>query len=414
MVEVLRFGSRSGRGLVSRGPEPLRFQRVVLCNFEGARYRMNMQCFGYIGRNMQCFGPRPPPTPVPVPFRSKPSPAPLAPKPDTDFIGRRRKESKWPFASSGGSIASSATPTRGVPQRIAAPARSCAAATTAGVGGSFPPPAPSTPLREPTTPPPASLVPELESQVLPWLSIPAIERATSSTSSVSSSAYSDSRSVPLRLIGPVETPFATVTLEQFEELAVPRLLIKTRMGKIDEEGIAQVLATLDMALARGHPLTIAYDLRTAPIPSRKQIGIALDWIGKNAPLLDVQLQGVAIVLSSPIVRSVVNFVLLLTQPPQPNGCFGDEAAAFAFARSKCSEIRVWVGAGKAKQLQRQASEAPLGTPDSPRRSSWLSFGGSPAPSRASARVPDALEAEAGGADSGRPKPPVLKRASTSW
>jgi hypothetical protein len=258
------------------------------------------------------------------------------------------------------------------------------------------------------------VVPELESQVLPWLSIPAIERATSSTSSVSSSAYSDSRSVPLRLIGPVETPFATVTLEKFEELAVPRLLIKTRMGKIDEEGIAQVLATLDMALARGHPLTIAYDLRTAPIPSRKQIGIALDWIGKNAPLLDVQLQGVAIVLSSPIVRSVVNFVLLLTQPPQPNGCFGDEAAAFAFARSKCSEIRVWVGAGKAKQLQRQASEAPLGTPDSPRRSSWLSFGGSPAPSRASARVPDALEAEAGGADSGRPKPPVLKRASTSW
>ena len=258
------------------------------------------------------------------------------------------------------------------------------------------------------------MVPELESQVLPWLSIPAIERATSSTSSVSSSAYSDSRSVPLRLIGPVETPFATVTLEQFEELAVPRLLIKTRMGKIDEEGIAQVLATLDMALARGHPLTIAYDLRTAPIPSRKQIGIALDWIGKNAPLLDVQLQGVAIVLSSPIVRSVVNFVLLLTQPPQPNGCFGDEAAAFAFARSKCSEIRVWVGAGKAKQLQRQASEAPLGTPDSPRRSSWLSFGGSPAPSRASASVPDTLEAEAGGADSGTPKPPGLKRASTSW
>ena len=268
--------------------------------------------------------------------------------------------------------------------------------------------------------------------------------------------------MPLRLVGPVETPFATVTLEQFEELAVPRLLIKTRMGKIDEVGIAQVLATLDMALARGHPLTIAYDLRTAPIPSRKQIGIALDWIGKNAPLLDVQLQGVAIVLSSPIVRSVVNFVLLLTQPPQPNGCFGDEAAAFAFARSKCSEIRVWVGAGKAKQLQRQASEPPLGTPDSPRRSSWLSFGGSPAPSRASASVPDTLEAEAGGADStshtrgearevaapvvpasklriemeedaeaearslaslavenparfgGTPKPPGLKRASTSW
>ena len=264
-----------------------------------------------------------------------------------------------------------------------------------------------------STPAPAE-VPELESQVLPWLSIPAIERAASSTSSVSSSTYSDSRSVPLRLVGPVETPFATVTLEQFEELAVPRLLIKTRMGKIDEVGIAQVLATLDMALARGHPLTIAYDLRTAPIPSRKQIGIALDWIGKNAPLLDVQLQGVAIVLSSPIVRSVVNFVLLLTQPPQPNGCFGDEAAAFEFARSKCSEIRVWVGAGKAKQLQRQASEPPLGTPDSPRRSSWLSFGGSPAPSRASASVPDTLEAEAGGADSGTPKPPGLKRASTSW
>lgn len=222
--------------------------------------------------------------------------------------------------------------------------------------------------------------------------------------------YNDGRSEGVGLVGPVETPFATVTLEQFDELTVPRLYIQTRKGTIDEESIGQVLGCLDDVLARGHPLTITYDLRTAPLPSRKQIGIGLDWIAANGPKLDVQLQGVAIVLSSAIVRGVVNFVLHLTQPPQPNGCFGDEPSAFAFARDKCTEVRVWVPARKLKRQQSMdaTTEAAVdGTPpkQSPRRwMSGFSAGFTPS-SRASSAEVEAEES---------PERPDLKRASTAW
>ncbi len=110
---------------------------------------------------------------------------------------------------------------------------------------------------------------------------------------------------------------------------------------------------MDAVLARGEPITIAYDLRECSLPSRKQIGVALKWIGANSELLDRHLQGIAIVLSSIMVRSIVGFVLGLTQPPQPHGVFADETAAFEFARDRCTEVRQWKGRGRLKQEFKQ-------------------------------------------------------------
>ena len=108
----------------------------------------------------------------------------------------------------------------------------------------------------------------------------------------------------------------------------------------------------------------------------------------------MQLQGVAIILSSIIVRSVVNLVLTLTQPPQPNGCFSDEAAAFAFARDKCTEVKVWT---PARKLRRQATTQERGRSSSmaeakaPRR--WMSFGGGSAASEAASAAADGADAQ---------------------
>ena len=162
------------------------------------------------------------------------------------------------------------------------------------------------------------------------------------------------------VLGPVDFGFGEVTLERYPELTVHRLHVRAVKEPIEDGGINTLLTTLDEVLARGEPLTILWDVRNCSIPSRAQIKIALDWIGANSHLLDKHLQGIAVCLSSLIVRSILNFILSITKPPQPNGVFADEAEAFGFARDKCTEVREWVGRKKKKQL-----EAAAGQPDSP-------------------------------------------------
>lgn len=118
---------------------------------------------------------------------------------------------------------------------------------------------------------------------------------------------------------------------------------------MEDHGIVKLTAALDAAFARGEAMTILWDVRNCSLPSRKQIGIGLDWISANSHLLDQYLQGIAVILSSFIVRGILNFVLAITQPPQPNGCFADDEEAFAFARDKCTEVKIWVGVTKLKK-----------------------------------------------------------------
>ena len=194
--------------------------------------------------------------------------------------------------------------------------------------------------------------------------------------------YADERSPPRMLLGPVDVGFAVLRLEEYEELKCTRLYVATRKVPIDDEGIAILLAAFDTVLARGAPLTICYDLRTSSIPSRKHISVGLDWISANSHLLDRDLQGIAIIFSSMFVRGVVNLVLSITQPPQPNICCADELTAFAFARDKCTEIRERVGKSK---LKRQRSGGAMGspgggsTPSSPRQGRGASGSELPSP-----------------------------------
>ena len=52
------------------------------------------------------------------------------------------------------------------------------------------------------------------------------------------------------------------------------------------------------------------------------------------PLADRYLQGIAIVLSSFLVRGVVSVVISLTKPPQPNAVCAKEEQAYDFARDQ--------------------------------------------------------------------------------
>ena len=65
---------------------------------------------------------------------------------------------------------------------------------------------------------------------------------------------------------------------------------------IDDDGITLALGTLDEIFARAEPMTIMYDLRNAIIPSRKHIGVALDWISQNSHLLGASEKDVALLV----------------------------------------------------------------------------------------------------------------------
>ena len=98
---------------------------------------------------------------------------------------------------------------------------------------------------------------------------------------------------------------------------------------------------MSAVLERGQPFTILYDLRSCSMPSHSQVGIGKAWGSAHAKSLNRLLQGIAILLSGAISRSMVNMLLGICKPPQPHGLFAEDAAAFAFAHDQCTIVRVW-------------------------------------------------------------------------
>ena len=160
------------------------------------------------------------------------------------------------------------------------------------------------------------------------------------------------------ILGPIDCNLCEVVIETCPEFTVPRLCIRGRkVERIEDSDLEKLCAALDAAFALERPMTILWDVRSVSLPSRRQINLGLEWIAANSHLLDMYLQGIAVILSSFLVRGILNFVLALTQPPQPNGCFADDQEAFAFARDKCTEVKVWVGQSKLKKKLAAAEKA---------------------------------------------------------
>ena len=282
-------------------------------------------------------------------------PTPAIKQPDKAYIARKRNSVKK---------ASDAADEVAVKKVSSLPVK----LDTIDVSNGWPEPPPTTPAAAPSST--KSPLEEFTNWMAP---APAAAAPAPAAASSSSDRPPTERGVMTPIVGPLDFGFGILTLEKYDELAMPRLNVKAVNVPITDESMIGVLSGLDTILARGEPLTIMYDLRNAPLPSRKQINIGLDWIAANSHLLDKHLQGIAVIISSFIIRSIVNFVLHLTQPPQPNGCFADEPAAFNFAKEKCTEIKQWVGS---KKLKRQKSH---GTSNL----QGLDNGGSPATSERS-------------------------------
>ena len=82
-----------------------------------------------------------------------------------------------------------------------------------------------------------------------------------------------------------------------------------------------------------------YDLRTLRPPSRAALRYGIDWMGTDANKADLeeQVQGVVVLVASPIVRTVARGVVAACRPPHPVHICADEATAIAYARGFTAE-----------------------------------------------------------------------------
>ena len=163
---------------------------------------------------------------------------------------------------------------------------------------------------------------------------------------------------PAILFGPVAFGCGTLTLENVPDLNLPRLSIKMVKKPMNTPSVQALLNAVDGAIAYGEPFTILFDVRSCSLPGRAQINLARDWSRRNWETLDAMVQGIAVVLSSVMVRSTVNMLIAMARPAQPVGIFSNERDAHHFARDKCKVARVWTTAAASSAASPAASAVP--------------------------------------------------------
>ena len=79
-----------------------------------------------------------------------------------------------------------------------------------------------------------------------------------------------------------------------------------------------------------------HDLRYLwPKPSRVQLGALIRFVSTNKKTMDRQLKCIAIVISSQIVRNLLNFFIWMFRPAQPVKMMSSLEEAFDFLREHC-------------------------------------------------------------------------------
>ena len=144
--------------------------------------------------------------------------------------------------------------------------------------------------------------------------------------------------VALLLLPPTSTPVCRTWLERRRtQLAFGVLRITVQGGEILgnlHSEVAQHLTVCDAALLRGEPLLVLFDLAEGQLPpfsyARPLLNQLAAWAGANAHEWDSLVQGLAIVLTSPIARGFLQTATALMQPPQPIAYCADVPAALDF------------------------------------------------------------------------------------
>jgi len=140
------------------------------------------------------------------------------------------------------------------------------------------------------------------------------------------------------VLAPVLTPIGTVSVERRPGQFAFCLLRHTATDREyrDNDDIPRLLHVWDAAMQLGEPLLVLSDFTDGRSPplllAGKLLQPCLRWAHKNARAWDAHVQGIALVIPSPMVRRFLETLTRMLAPPQPVRCFAGLEEAVAFLR----------------------------------------------------------------------------------
>ena len=171
---------------------------------------------------------------------------------------------------------------------------------------------------------------------------------------------------------------AAAWVERRPDVELPRLCIVGGTPPLTDVAIEKFLDSfLGEALMLGTPCTVLWDCQSGAFPSLKQFRMVIAWLDRSddgsgggqggklrAAVWDELVQGNAILLRNPLLRSVVRLMHSISRAPQPLYIGTDEDAALAFARDECRPIASSDGSGDVEvEEQSRLSESSITSDD---------------------------------------------------
>ena len=123
-----------------------------------------------------------------------------------------------------------------------------------------------------------------------------------------------------------------VSLEEHAALPMPRLVLKARPATVEESELRRMAGILRETIRRREPFTVLWDVRDIRPPSRAALQYGVTLMTELAEDIDQLTQSTVIIASSPVVRAMCRWVLVVSRPPRPVKICEDDAAALEAAR----------------------------------------------------------------------------------
>lgn len=120
------------------------------------------------------------------------------------------------------------------------------------------------------------------------------------------------------IAGPLDGKAFTSTLEQHAELRVSMLLTTTRRHPIVDEDIGALCDFFHAVVESRRPFVFVHDLRElTPWVSRSQLGVVRRWIQEHDETLPDVLRATVVVVRSPMLTTILNWLIHVVKPTQP-------------------------------------------------------------------------------------------------
>lgn len=139
------------------------------------------------------------------------------------------------------------------------------------------------------------------------------------------------------LFGPLDGRCFRCVMTMEYRLSCPVVHITTNKHAIGDEDIFDLVHFLETCFRAERPICFLHDLRhLSAVSSRKQVSALFGYVSRNKKHMDAHLKCTAIVINSSLIRTLVNWLIMLFRPAQPTSLFADVDEATSFLRKHMS------------------------------------------------------------------------------